>query len=93
MKPAPSPVLWTDLWLIALNCSERYFFSALGLDVTEAASWGANILLTSSAGLPSRAGEGSSHPTACSVPQVCQVLDLPGPSDGAGGEPGCSALV
>lgn len=44
-------------------------------------------------GLPSRAGEGSSHTPACSVPQVCQVLDLPGPSDGEGGEPGCSALV
>lgn len=69
------------------------FFSALRLDVTDADSWDANILLTSSTGLRSRAGEGSSHKTACSVPQVCQVLDLPGPSDGAGGEPGCSALV
>lgn len=44
-------------------------------------------------GLPSRPSEGGSVAAPSSVPEICQILDLSGPSDGAGGESGRLARV
>ena len=44
-------------------------------------------------GLPSRAGEVRSLTAACSLSEVCQILDLSSPSDATRGWPGCPAHV